>query len=175
MTQPANEPTPRPGNLLQGTLAAIGGALAGAVLWAVVASASNYKVGFVAIGVGAAAGILAGKAGGAHPRLPFVAAAVALLGCVLGDLLIDAHDFSAALAKLNGSHVSSFRVFKEMVLHPSDFGWEVYKAGFAPMDALFYAIAALAGFRLATQHGAQRAPAAPPVLSPEPPATDQPV
>jgi hypothetical protein len=61
------------------------------------------------------------------------------------------------------------RVFREMVSHP-DFGWEVYKAGFAGLDVLFYAIAAQAAWRLAHVHPQQpaAAPTTPASYDPRP-------
>lgn len=178
MTQPA-APT---GSLLAGSLAALGGALAGAVLWAVFSTTTDFKIGWIAIGVGAAAGFLGGKAGGAHPRLPFVAAAIGLLGCVVGDLLIDAHALSAALQKVEGVHVSSFRILRDMASDPSGTGWPVYKAGFGALDVLFYGLAASAAFRLATAHAPQPAmvplpptlPTTPPTAPPATPPAAQP-
>ena len=161
MTAPAAK-----SNLAAGLVAALVGALLGAVAWAVIVSVTDYKIGFAAVGVGALAGFLAGRAGGAHPSLPVAAAVIGLVGCVVGDLLIDAHAVAKAAESVTGSGVSMFRVLKEMALHPSDTGWPIYKTGFEAMDALFYAFAAFAGFRLATQHGQQLQPA----VVPPPPA-----
>jgi hypothetical protein len=160
MTEPAPQPSPAaPRNdLLPGIGGAVAGAVLGAAAWAVLVSVTNYKIGFAAIGVGALTGFLAGRFGGASPQLPWIAAAIGLVGCLLGDLLADAHQLSVVISKEEGS-VSMLRVFREMVTHP-DFGWEVYKAGFAGLDALFYALSGRAAWQLAAAHQ-QPAPAAP--------------
>jgi hypothetical protein len=161
MTEPTAQPVPpapAPNDLLPGIAGAVAGAVLGAAAWAVLVSVTDYKIGFAAIGVGALTGFLAGRFGGASPALPWVAAGIGLVGCLLGDLLADAHVLSAEISKAEGS-VSMLRVFREMVSHP-DFGWEVYKAGFAGLDLLFYALAARAAWQLASAHRAQ-APAEP--------------
>ncbi|MCW2600105.1 MAG: hypothetical protein JWM02_1934 [Frankiales bacterium] len=141
-------------NLIAGIVAAVLGALAGAVLWAVIASTTDFKIGYAAVGVGALTGLLAGKAGGGHPRLPLVAAGIGLLGCVVGDILIEAHVGANALG------VSSFTVITDYT-QPL---WEAYKYDFDALSGVFYVIAAVAAFRLATQHTIrqQQTVAAPP-------------
>ena len=162
----ATPPTP---HLVAGIGAGIAGALVGAALWAVIASATDYKIGFAAVGVGALTGLLAGKVGRGASKLPVIAAVIGLLGCVLGDLLIDAHAFSKAVEQVEGVHLSTFRVLKEALKDPSGSGWELYKQGFKALDALFYAFAASAAFRLATAQGLlHHQPAAQPVSYPPP-------
>lgn len=153
-------PSPR-SNLWAGIAAATVGALVGATLWAVLVTVTDYKIGYAAIGVGALAGFLAGRFGGGDPRLPYLAAVIGVIGCVIGDLFGDAHAVSVALGE-EGISASSFEVLRKMVEHP-DFGWEIYRTGFAGMDLLFYAFAGYAGLRLAAQHGA--AATAPAVLT----------
>ena len=140
-------------HLAAGIAAAVVGAVIGATVWAVIASSTDYKIGFAAVGVGALTGLLAGKVGGGAPQLPVIAAVIGLLGCILGDVLIDAHAFSSAIKETQGFDVSTWRVLKEMGKDPSGFGWDLYSEGFKPLDALFYALAASAGFRLATAQG----------------------
>jgi len=144
--------------LSTGILAALVGAVTGAGLWAALVTVSDYKVGYAAVGVGALAGFLAGRFGGADPRLPFIAAAIGLVGCLLGDLITDAHAVSVALSS-QGLSISGFEVLRKMLENPSD-GWDIYTTGFAGMDVAFYAFAAVAAFRLAEKHGALAAPAA---------------
>jgi hypothetical protein len=169
MTEPTYQPSPpaAPRNdLLPGIGGAVAGAVLGAAAWAVLVSVTNYKIGFAAIGVGALTGFLAGRFGGASPQLPWIAAGIGLVGCLLGDLLADAHVLSVAISEEEGS-VSMLRVFREMVTHP-DFGWEVYKAGFGALDVLFYGLAARAAWQLASAH---QVPAA---AAPLPPASYDP-
>jgi hypothetical protein len=156
--------TPAPKTSLGlGVAAALAGAVAGAVLWAVLVSVTNYKIGYAAVGVGALAGFLGGRFGGANKNLPVLAAAIGLVGCFLGDVFSDAHAFSKGLQEFRHVNVSSFTVFKEMVKDPNGLGWNIYQEGFKAIDALFYAFAALAGFRLATAQQALHAAAAIPL------------
>lgn len=150
-------------DLLAGIAAAAVGALVGAALWALLVSVTSYKIGFAAVGVGALTGLLAGRSGAGAPQLPVVAAVIGLVGCVLGDLLADAHQVARAVGQDGGS-VSMLTVFKDMVTDPG-LGWDVYRTGFAGLDLLFYALAAQAAFRLAHHH-----PQARPAVEPAGPA-----
>jgi hypothetical protein len=168
--------SPTKPNLTAGIFAAVIGALLGAIAWATLTSVTNVKIGYAAIGVGALAGFFAGKAGGGASALPPIAAGIGLIGCVVGDILTDAHGLSKEIHD-RGGDVSMFRVLKEMVKDPSGFGWELFKAGFDAIDVLFYVIAAVAAFRLAMQHGlihqnnrqGSNEPWAPPATEPTPP------
>src|SRR5437764_4632074 len=90
-------------NLTAGVLGAVVGALLGACAWALLVSVTNVKIGYAAVGVGALTGLLAGRLGGGAPQLPGISAAVGLIGCVIGDLLSDAHQ----VAKEVGDHGQS--------------------------------------------------------------------
>ena len=160
MTQPSSP------NLTAGVLAASAGALVGALAWAAIVFATDVKIGFAAVGVGALAGYLGGRAGGGAPQLPALAAGIGLLGCVLGDVFIAAH----ALAKV--TDLSSFTLLTDH----TRIVWEVYKHEFDVLTLVFYGIAASAAFRLATAHGlAHQQPAAPSYPPPAAPAaTDVP-
>ena len=138
-------------NLVAGAGGALLGALAGGAIWAWIAIASDYKIGIVAVVVGALAGFLAGRLGGVHPALPVTAAACALVGCLVGDLLILADVLSAR------ANQSMRDVLADMVQDVAGYGWPKYREGFRIMDLVFYAIAAYAAFRLAQQIGAQTA------------------
>src|SRR5690348_6549129 len=96
MTEPTGTTGPR-NDLLPGIGGAAAGALLGAAAWAVIVSVTDYKIGFAAVGVGALTGFLAGRFGGAAPQLPWIAAVIGLVGCLLGDLLSDAHQVSVAV------------------------------------------------------------------------------
>lgn len=140
------------GNPATGMGLAVLAAVAGAVVWAMLTVATDYKIGFAAVGIG----LLVGKAvelkGGGDPRLPVPAAVVALLGCLLGDLLTDAHFLSVAV------HVPLGELLRKLVTAPS-VAVDLFREGFEAFDLVFYAIAAYEGFRFATV-GVQRARAA---------------
>jgi hypothetical protein len=169
--------TPAPKSSLGlGIAAALAGAVAGAVLWAVLVSVTNYKIGYAAVGVGALAGFLGGRFGGTNKNLPVIAAVIGLVGCFLGDVFTDAHAFAKGLSDFRGLHVSSFKVLKEMAKDPGGLGWDIYKEGFKALDAVFYAFATFAGFRLAAAQQALHATAAAPPAEWDPaPAANDPV
>ncbi len=76
-------------NLVVGALAGLAAALVGAAIWAVVTALTQYQIGFMAIGVGFLVGFAVRAAGrGVDPVFGVVGAALALLGCVLGNLLM---------------------------------------------------------------------------------------
>ena len=136
------------GNFGLGVAAAIGAAVIGAIGWAVITSITNYRIGFVAVGVGFLVGMAIERFGGGDARLPVIGAIVALIGCVLGDMLADAHLVSRDL------HIPLSTVLS----HPHAL-WDVYTAGFRFLDAVFYAIAGYEGFRFGAR-GVMRARAA---------------
>jgi len=141
-------PAPPAGGLGLGVAAAVGAAIIGAIGWAVITSVTNYRIGFVAIGVGFLVGLAIERFGGGDARLPVIGAVVALVGCVLGDMLADAHLVSRDL------HIPLTTVLS----HPHAL-WDVYTAEFRFLDAVFYAIAAYEGFRFGAR-GVMRAKAA---------------
>lgn len=120
-------------------LAGLAAALVGAVLWAALVGATHFKIGYAAVGVGYLVGlVMRGVGQGHHPAFGYAGAALALLGCVVGDILSDC----VSLGTQTGQPTL------EIVRHltPS-FAVELLKAGFRPLDALFYVIAAMAGYR----------------------------
>ncbi len=127
------------GNLGLGIAAGLGAALVGAVLWAVIAAATHLKVGFVAVGVGYLVGLAVRKAGNGHnATFGIVGLVLALLGCVVGDILRDC----ALVAEY--THQSISTVLGS--LDPAQ-ALRYLEIGFQPLDAVFYLIAASAGYR----------------------------
>jgi hypothetical protein len=126
------------GSFEKGLGAAVGAALLGAVGWAIVTVVTDYRIGFVAVGIGFLVGMAIERFGGGDPRLPVVGAIVALAGCVLGDLLAEAH----IIAKDVGISIWT-------VLQKPDPLWRVYTHVFRAFDFVFYAIAAYEGWRFA--------------------------
>jgi xanthosine utilization system XapX-like protein len=119
----------------------IAAAVIGAVLWAVLVDVTNYKIGYAAVGLGLLVGLAMAKTAGAWRPLPAVAALIALLGCLLGDLFVDA----AALASVEER--STISEVADMLTDPS-WAREVFSAGFEGLDVAFWAFAALAAFQL---------------------------
>ena len=123
-------------------LAAVAGliaALVGAVLWAVLVATTHYKIGYAAVGVGYLVGLtIRGVGKGRNPAFGYVGAVLALLGCVVGDVLSDC----AAIAEQAGQPVLTVLGHLTPTL-----AVELLKGGFSPLDALFYFIALMAGYR----------------------------
>jgi xanthosine utilization system XapX-like protein len=126
------------------TTAGLVAALVGAVLWAVTVEVTGYQIGVVAIGVGLLVGQVMSMTAGSGPRLPLVAAGLALLGCALGEVFIDAHE----VAKVIGAGTPS--MVRYFFGHP-DVLSDVFVAGFSPLTLAFWGIAAGAGYRLAAR------------------------
>jgi len=137
-------------NLALGTLAGIGAALLGAVIWAVVTVLTHAQIGWMAVGVGflvAWAVRTLGK--GRSQAFGVIGAVLALLGCALGNLLSQAAFLAEAQSEPLASTITR-------VLTDPDLALRVMQAQFQAMDVLFYAIAAYEGFKFA-----RRPPSAP--------------
>lgn len=130
-------------NLLLGLLLGFAAALVGAVLWAVITLATNYQIGFMAVGVGLLVGFavrIGGK--GLSPVFSVSGAILALLGCVLGNLFTI---YGSAANELGLS------VFEIMALVDVPMAFSILKESAQPMDFLFYAIAIYEGYRFSTR------------------------
>ena len=131
--------TPEPGNLVLAGVAGLVAALVGAVLWALLASATHFKIGYAAIGVGYLVGLAMRAAGkGRTPIFGYVGAVLALLGCVVGDLLSD--------CSMVATHYNKPLTDVLTVLTPQS-AFDLLQAGFRVLDVLFYVLAAMAGYR----------------------------
>jgi hypothetical protein len=115
-------------------------ALIGAVAWAAVTLITDYQIGFMAVGIGFLVGYAIRRFGHGHgDRFAMAGAGLALLGCVLGNLLTvvavvadqPGEGFFSVLGGLTPSKTISY-----------------LQASFQPMDLLFYAIAVYEGFKL---------------------------
>ena len=114
-------------------------ALVGAVIWAALVGATHFKIGYAAVGVGYLVGLtIRGVGKSQNPVYGYVGAVLALLGCVVGDVLSDC----VALAEQAGQPILTIASH----LTPS-LASELLQAGFRPLDALFYLIALMAGYR----------------------------
>ncbi|MFG3658176.1 hypothetical protein [Streptomyces sp. NPDC047706] len=84
---PPAPPAPARGNVALGALTAVVVALVTAGIYGAVVGATEYEIGFAAIGVGFLVGFAAGKVGGANPVLPLLSAALSLGAVCLGQLI----------------------------------------------------------------------------------------
>jgi len=143
-----NQSIPVPPLQLQGTEpnliagAAAGGltAVVSAVLWAGITAVTEYQIGFMAIGVGLAVGFVVRSAGGGT-TVPFrlVATVLALLGCVLGNLLVGCVFYAQA------EEVGILRVLEVLDI---ELARDLLQATFQPIDLLFYGLAVWEAWRL---------------------------
>ena len=126
--------------------------LAGTSLWVAITVLSNYQFGYMAVGVGFLVGLGVQKLGrGFEPRFRYLGAGLTLIGCVLGNLFTGC-ELIAMDQKVGFARVVS-------VLTPV-VAWDILAAMFSPMDILFYALGAMAGWKYSAV-GAPPRPAAP--------------
>jgi hypothetical protein len=125
-------------------LAAITGitvAVLSALIWAAVTVATQYQIGYMAIGVGFLVGISMRYVGkGIDKIFGFTAAAFAFVGCLLGNFFsaigfvaqAEGYGYGELLMSLNFPIVT-----------------EIMVVTFSPMDVLFYGLAIYAGYKYA--------------------------
>jgi hypothetical protein len=126
------------------TAAGVVAAVVGALLWAVIVDVSGYKIGFAAVVIGMLVGQAMALTASPSHRLPLIAAGLALIGSVLGDLFVDLH----ALAQVTG--LGQVELIRRTVSDPSLLT-DLFTAGFKPQDIVFWSVAAGAGYRLAAR------------------------
>ncbi len=144
--------------LAMGTLGAIAGAVLGAIVWAAISTATGFQIGYMAVLVGFLSGFGMRVLGGGRDRPDgYIAGAVALAGCVLGNLLMIAAEVA------NHYHKPLQTVVLRLLTSPG-MSLSLLQGGFGLMDVLFYGIAAYAGYRTALKPGPQRT--APPPVQP---------
>lgn len=111
-----------------------------AIAWAAITATTGFQIGFMAIGVGIAVGYAVRVAGrGLDTGFRAVAAALALLGCACGNLLV------ACVYYAEGNEIGVLRVLEVLDL---DLALFLMQAMFSPIDLLFYAIAVWEAWRL---------------------------
>lgn len=127
-------------SMVGGFLAGGVAALVGAGVWALVTILTGYQIGFMAIGVGFLVGLAVQFAGkGIHKIFGVMGAALALIGCLLGNYFTVVHfvgeaeglGFFDTLTKINPAGIP-----------------ELMMITFSPMDLIFYGIAVYEGFKL---------------------------
>ena len=128
-------------NLMMGTIYGLIAALAGAAVWAGVTIATEYQIGWMAVGIGFLVGI-AVRAGGKGIDQVFgiVGAVLSLVGCVLGNL------FTVAWFVSQEFGVPINEVLSGLDLETAI---ELMSATFQVMDLLFYGLAVYFGYRYA--------------------------
>ena len=115
-------------------------ALAGAAVWGGITVATEYQIGFMAVGIGFVVGYAVRIAGqGISTPFGVVGAVFSLVGCALGNLLA----VTAFVAANEEMPFLDVLVQLDLALIQ-----ELMIATFSPMDLLFYAIAIYYGYKL---------------------------
>ncbi|MEP0806184.1 MAG: hypothetical protein HRF47_11880 [Chloroflexota bacterium] len=150
-SSPVIEAVETESNLLLGLIGGGFAMLVSAIVWGAVTYFTEYQIGWMAIGVGFLVGIAVRFFGkGRSALFGIVSAALALLGCVLGNLLF----YSGVIAREAGA--SFFEVFFFLLITPSAL-IEVFTLAFNFMDLLFYGLAAWVGYNAATDRRQRKA------------------
>jgi hypothetical protein len=130
-------------NLIMGLIGGGVAMLVSAIIWGVITYITEYQIGYMSIGVGFLVGFAVRYFGKGHSMIFGLSSAVmALIGCVLGNLLF----FTGVIAREEG--VSFLEVFFFLLATPVA-TIELFTLTFEIMDVLFYGIAAYVGFRTA--------------------------
>jgi hypothetical protein len=128
-------------NLAMGALYGLIAAFAGAAAWAGVTIATDYQIGWLAVGIGFLVGNAVRAGGkGIDQAFGIAGAVLSLVGCVLGNL------FTVAWFVSQQSGVPIAEVLSGMDLEAAI---ELMSATFQVMDLLFYGLAIYFGYRYA--------------------------
>ena len=128
-------------NLVVGSMAGLTAAVAGAAVWAGVTVVTEYQIGWMAVGLGFLVGIAMRTMGrGIDQVFGVVGAAMALVGCVLGNVFTIAWYISAQ----TGSSLVSVLTQLDIALMI-----DLITETFQVMDILFYGLALYFGYKYA--------------------------
>ena len=127
-------------NLSMGAVGGIAAAAVGAIVWAIITVVTGYQIGWMAIGVGFLVGYavkLLGK--GVDPAFGYVAAAIALAGCLAGNLLT---------VVIMVSRQENMEILTLLSRLTPSITADIMKETFQPMDVLFYGIAIYEAYKI---------------------------
>jgi len=127
-------------NLIGGTTAGFIAAVVGALAWAGVTIGSGFQIGWMAVGIGFMVGYAVRTVGkGVDPVFGYVGAALALLGCLAGNLMA----MIGMYAQWKGVPILEFAAQQDAASLT-----KMLIDSFSLMDLLFYGIAVYEGYRL---------------------------
>ncbi|MDR1280514.1 MAG: hypothetical protein LBK99_06795 [Opitutaceae bacterium] len=129
-------------NLILAVIAGCAAALIGALVWAGVAYATGYRIGWMAVGIGFLVGFAVRFGRGDSETYNLIGAVLALLGCMAGNA------FMVVAYLANATDRGVFEVFSEVGVGGT---LELMKLTFVPVDLLFYGIATYEGWHFATR------------------------
>ena len=143
ITQPAIEQLDNQPNLLMGLVGGVLAMLISAATWGIITYFTEYQIGWMAIGVGFLVGFAIRFLGkGKTVTFGIAGAVLALLGCLLGNLLF----YSAIIAREEG--MPFLEVFVQLLIAPAA-ALQVFTIAFDFRDVFFYILAAYVGFTTA--------------------------
>lgn len=126
-------------HLALGIAAGTFAAAVGAALWALITVATNYQIGWMAVGIGFLVGYAIRYAGKARDSVfGLYGAVIALLGCVAGNFL------TVAIVVARQEQVTVLTVLSGL---SAGTAIDLMKESFQPMDLLFYGIAIYEAYR----------------------------
>lgn len=128
-------------NLVMGAVTGFIAAMIGAGIWAGVSVATEYQIGWMAVGIGFMVGFAVRYAGkGITPVFGTVSAVMSLLGCAVGNLLTYTWfiAISEGMAFMDVASQLNFSIVMDIMT-----------STFAFMDILFYGLAAYFGYKYA--------------------------
>ena len=144
---PATIETPPRSNLAIAILAGLVASIVGGILWAVITVTTEFQIGYMAIGVGLLVGFAVRLGNGIGPVFGGLGAILALLGCLLGNVLSIVGFFAKA------QHIDVLSAFSQIDMSRIP---TIMSAAFNPMDLLFYGIAVYEGYRFSQRRSVQR-------------------
>jgi hypothetical protein len=126
-------------NLVLGISAGVVAAVIGAVIWALITVATNYQIGWMAVGIGFLVGYAIRFFGkGVDQIFGISGAVIALLGCVAGNFL------TVLIVVAQQEHMEVTAVLSGLT--PGIIA-DLLKENFQPMDLLFYGIAVYEAYK----------------------------
>jgi len=129
---------PGRGNIGMAMLAGAGVAIAGALIWGVIAYSTKYQFSIMAVLIGFAVGTVMARVGGARsPALGVASAVLAVGGCALGSLVAE-----ILVLLRHGLPMTEILAHLNVV-------FRFYPTAVGGLGFVFWAIAALYGYRIA--------------------------
>ncbi|MES2920460.1 MAG: hypothetical protein V4819_02880 [Verrucomicrobiota bacterium] len=126
-------------SMIIGGVAGLITTLVSAVIWTLITIGTHFQIGYMAIAVGFAVGIVMKKAGrGYSTAFGVLAAVLALFGCVLGNLF-------SLCAMVGKEH--QMGIFNILEITPPSMILELMVENFSGLDVLFYFLAVSAAYR----------------------------
>ena len=126
-------------NLSFGIIGGVIAAAIGATIWAMITAATNFQIGWMAVGVGFLVGFavrICGK--GMDTTFGIIGGVLSLLGCLAGNL------FTVCIVVSRHQSIPLLDLLSR--LNP-EITVRLMTATFSPMDVLFYGIAVYEGYR----------------------------